>query len=192
MKMFRAKNGQRAFLTKGLAAMGYDIPASIGSAIASGRRVVCLTGDGSATMNMQELEVIARLKLPIKVFISDNNGYAMIYGSQSGNFNGRLAGCNKESGLTLPDMGKIAAAFGIRTIYLNDEGELKAKVTETLAGDEPTVCVAKTDITQKVLPKQANYMKDNGQMASRPLDDMAPLLPREEYEGLKNLQFIKP
>lgn len=185
MKSLRLKRGQRAFNTKGLAAMGYDIPACIGSAIGSGRRVACVTGDGSAAMNMQELEVIHRLNLPVKLFISDNQGYAMIYGSQNGNFKGHLTGCNEQSGLTLPDMGRIAEAFGIRTVRLDDESRLKETVAETLSGEGPALCVAKTDITQPILPKQANYMQENGQMASRPLDDMTPLLPREEFEALR-------
>lgn len=185
MKVLRIKKGQRSFLTKGLAAMGYDIPACIGSCIASGRRTVCLTGDGSAAMNMQELEVIRRLHLPIKLFISDNQGYAMIYGSQKGNFKGRLTGCTKESGLTLPDMGKIAGAFGIPSLRIEDEAHIKEQVEKALNMDGPVVCVARTDITQPILPKQANYMKEDGQMASRPLDDMTPLLDREEYEALR-------
>lgn len=186
MKSFRIKHGQRAFMTKGLAAMGYDIPSCIGSALGSGRRVVCVTGDGSAAMNMQELEVIHRLNLPVKIFISDNHGYAMIYGSQNGNFKGRLTGCTDTSGLTLPDMGKIAAAFGIKTMRIETEGKLKEIVSDILSSEGPALCVVKTDITQPILPKQANYMKEDGQMASRPLDDMAPLLPRDEYECLRN------
>lgn len=186
MKSLQIKRGQRAFMTKGLAAMGYDIPASIGSALASGRRVICVTGDGSAAMNMQELEVIRRLHLPVKLFISDNQGYAMIYGSQKGNFKGHLTGCTEGSGLTLPDMGKIASAFGIHVLRLEDEAQLPEIVKEALSYDGPILCVVRTDITQPILPKQANYMKENGQMASRPLDDMTPLLPREEYERLRD------
>lgn len=185
MKIFRIKWGQRAFLTKGLAAMGYDIPASIGSCIGSGRkRTVCLTGDGSAAMNMQELEVIKRLNLPVKLFISDNSGYAMIYGSQNGNFHGRLTGCTKESGLTLPDMKAIGEAFGIKGMHIESENEIKEKVAEVLEYSGPVVCTAHTDITQNVLPKQTNYMTEDGQMASRPIDDMTPLLGREEYKEM--------
>ena len=185
MKMIRLKKGQRTFSTKALAAMGYDVPSCIGSCIASGgKRVICLTGDGSIAMNMQELEVIKRRKLPIKIFVSDNHGYAMIYGSEKGNF-GRLAGCNAESGLTLPDMYQVASAFGIHTMHIKNENHLSEQVAEVLDYDGPVVCTVNSDITQPVLPKQANYMKEDGQMASRPLDDMAPLLSRDEYESLK-------
>lgn len=201
MKVFKVKWGQRTFLNKGLAAMGYDVPASIGSAFANKRiyeaskdkkinklcnravsdraKVVCVTGDGSIAMNMQELEVIARYQLPVKIFVSDNAGYSMIYGSQNGNFH-RLTGCNKESGLTLPNMENIAKAFGIKAMSILNEENLKEKIAEVLRSDEPVVCRVNTDIQQKILPRQCNYMREDGQMASRPLYDMTPLI-----EGLE-------
>ena len=183
MKVFRVKRGQRAFLTKGLAAMGYDLPASIGSCIGSGgRRTICVTGDGSAVMNMQELEVIKRLGLPVKIFIVDNGGYGMIYSSQNGNFKGRLTGCTAESGLTLPDMKKVVESFGIKGFHIETAVELPNVVKEVLEWSGPAVCTVKADIKQKILPRQTNYMREDGQMASRPLEDMTPLLDREEYE----------
>lgn len=184
MKSFKIKWGQRAFLTKGLAAMGYDIPACVGSCLGSGmRRTICVTGDGSACMNMQELEVIQRYQLPVKIFISDNSGYSMIYQSQINNFN-KLSGCNEDSGLTLPDFGKIASAFGIKVFHINDEDNLKDNIKNILDEDGPSVTIVKTDIQQKILPKQTNYMKKNGQMASRPLEDMTPLLTRKEISDV--------
>jgi acetolactate synthase-1/2/3 large subunit len=201
MKVFEIKEGQRAFLTKGLAAMGYDIPACIGSAVAmqnrqtaseagtadagvSGRstgQVVCVTGDGSAAMNLQELEVIARRQLPIKLFISDNSGYSMIYGSQNGNFH-RLTGADRASGLTLPNMAAVAGAFGIHAVEIPNEDHLQAQIAEVLEYPGPVVCRVHTDIEQKILPKQASYMREDGQMASRPLYDMAPLVDPEELQ----------
>lgn len=188
MKVFQIKWGQRAFLTKGLASMGYDIPASVGSCIGSGlKRVACITGDGSFAMNMQELEVIKRNHLPIKLFVVDNSGYSMIYQSQNNNFKGHLTGCTKENGLTLPDMGKIAEAIGIKAMYVDKNEELSQTVSNALDYDGPVVCVVKTDITQQILPKQVSYMREDGQMASRPLEDMGPLLDRDELERiLKN------
>lgn len=183
MKVFQIKWGQRAFLTKGLAAMGYDIPACVGSCIASGgKRTVCVTGDGGSVMNMQELEIIHRKNLPVKLFILDNQGYSMIYHSQNGNFKGRLTGCTEESGLTLPDMGNVAKAFGIKSMRIQTEEQLSQQVRQALEYEGPVVCVVNVDIGQKVLPKQANYMREDGQMVSRPLEDMAPLLEREELE----------
>ena len=182
MKVFEIKKGQRAFLSSGLASMGYDIPSSIGSCVASGgKRTVCITGDGSIAMNIQELEVIKRLNFPIKLFVTDNSGYSMIYQSQSGNF-GRLTGCTADDGLTLPDMGKVAEAFGIKSFMIENPDKLETIVKETLGYDGPALCVVKTDITQKILPKQVNYMKEDGQMASRPIEDMGPLLDRDELK----------
>ncbi len=188
MKSFEIKRGQRAFLTKGLAAMGYDLPASIGSCIASGgRRTVCVTGDGSASMNMQELEVIHRLNLPVKIFVAQNEGYGMIYGTQQGNFHGRLTGSTRQSGLTLPDLRKVAEAFGIKGMHIQNEDRLRQQIKAVLDYDGPVVCTYHADIAQKILPKQANYMRKDGQMASRPLEDMAPLLDREELaECMRN------
>ena len=133
-------------------------------------------------MNMQELEVIKRRNLPVKIFVSDNQGYSMIWGSQTGNFKGNLTGCTVDSGLTLPDMAKIAEAFGIKAMHIENEEHLSEQVAEVMNYSGPVVCTIHADIQQKILPKQANYMREDGQMASRPLDDMAPLLERDEIE----------
>ncbi len=184
MKALRLKKGQRAFLNKSMAAMGYDVPACVGSCIGSGgRRVICVTGDGSIAMNIQELEVIKRLNLLVKIFVADNSGYSMIWHSQNGNFKGKLTGCTIESGLSLPDFKKVAEAFGIKAYGLSDESELENTVKDVLEYDGPALCVVKADIQQKILPKQCNYMDENGQMQSRPLEDMAPLLDRDELSG---------
>jgi acetolactate synthase-1/2/3 large subunit len=184
MKVLRLKKGQRAFLNKSMAAMGYDIPACVGSCIGSGsRRVICVTGDGSAVMNIQELEVIKRFNLPVKIFIADNSGYSMIWHSQNGNFKGHLTGCTVDSGLTLPDLKKVAESFGIMAMEISEEKKLQSTVKEALDFDGPVVCVVKTDIMQKVLPKQSNFMNEKGQMESRPLQDMTPLLERDELKN---------
>lgn len=183
MKVFEIKWGQRAFLTKGLASMGYDVPACVGSCLGSGKkRTVCITGDGSFAMNLQELEVIWRLQLPIKIFVVDNSGYSMIYQSQNNNFKGALTGCTQMSGLTLPEAEKIAKAFGIKSKCIKQKDYLEKVVKETLEEEGPVICKVMTDITQQILPKQTNYMKEDGQMASRPLEDMSPLLERAELK----------
>lgn len=183
MKALRLKKGQRAFLNKSMAAMGYDVPASVGSCIGSGRRrTICVTGDGSIAMNMQELEVIRRLQLPVKLFVADNQGYSMIYHSQNGNFKGELTGCTEDSGLTLPDMKKIAEAFCIQAYYIEKEEHLAERIHEVLSAEGPAVCVFRADIMQKILPKQYSFMNARGQMESSPVEDMVPLLEREELK----------
>ena len=182
METFRIKKGQRAFLTKGLASMGFDLPASIGSCIASGgRRTVCLTGDGGFMMNIQELASLHRLNLPVKIFVLDNKGYAMIYNSQSGNFR-RFSGADSESGLELPDIAGVAKSFGIHSEKIQTASEMKQKIAEVLAYDGPVVCCVDGYIGQQILPRQVNYRREDGQMASRPLEDMAPLLTRDELK----------
>lgn len=182
MYAFRIKKGQRAFLTKGLASMGFDLPACIGSCLAGGgRRTVCITGDGGFLMNIQELATLHYLNLPIKLFILCNDGYGMIYNSQAGNFK-RLTGCTKESGLEIPDMKAVVESFKIKCFCIDSEAELDEKINAVLSHEGPAVCTVKVYIGQKILPRQTNYMKDNGQMASRPLEDMSPLLGRDEFK----------
>lgn len=183
MYSFRIKKGQRAFLTKGLASMGFDLSACIGSCIAGGnRRTVCVTGDGGFLMNVQELATLKYQNLPIKIFILCNDGYGMIYNSQTGNFK-RLTGCNKESGLGMPDMKSIVEGFGIKCFEILNEDALDAKIKDVLSYDGPAICNVNVFIGQKILPRQTNYMKEDGQMASRPLEDMSPLLSREEFDA---------
>jgi len=178
---FRIKKGQRAFLTKGLASMGFDLPASIGSCIAGGgRRTVCITGDGGFLMNVQELATLKYLNLPVKIFVLCNEGYGMIYNSQQGNFK-RLTGCTLKSGLAMPDIKSVVEGFGVKCFEISSETELDKTIDEVLSFDSPCVCCVKVFIGQKILPRQTNYMKPDGQMASRPLEDMSPLLDRDEF-----------
>ena len=183
MYSFRIKKGQRAFLTKGLASMGFDMSACIGSCLAGGkRRTVCITGDGGFLMNVQELATLKKLNLPIKIFILCNEGYGMIYNSQVGNFK-RLEGCTPDSGLPMPDIKSVVKGFNVKCFDLSDTKKLDKTVDEVLAYDGPAICTVKVYIGQKILPRQTNYMKENGQMASRPLEDMSPLLERDEFNS---------
>lgn len=178
---FRIKKGQRAFLTKGLASMGFDLSACIGSCLASGkRRTVCITGDGGFMMNVQELATLYSLNLPIKLFILCNEGYGMIYNSQFGNFK-RLTGCTKDSGLGMPNLKDIVESFKVKCFTIDSEVGLSQSIGDVLSYDGPAVCCVKVFIGQKILPRQTNYMKKDGQMASRPLEDMSPLLDRDEF-----------
>ena len=183
MYTLRFKKGQRAFTTKGLASMGFDLSACIGSCLAGDRRrTICITGDGGFMMNVQELATLRQLALPIKIFILCNEGYGMIYNSQAGNFK-RLTGCTRDSGLVLPDIRKVVEAFGVKCFSVERESELSRVVDETLAFDGPAICTVKIYIGQKIMPRQTNYMKPDGQMASRPLEDMSPLLDRDEFNS---------
>ena len=124
MQTFRVKKGQRVFCTKGLASMGYGFPSAIGACLASGgRRTVGVNGDGGFIMNIQELETVRRLNLPIKLFVLCNHGYGAIQATQTNLFNKHFVDCNEESGLTIPPIAKVANAFGLKTISIYSNSE---------------------------------------------------------------------
>jgi acetolactate synthase-1/2/3 large subunit len=183
MCVFKVKKGQRVFSTKGLASMGFDLPAAIGAAVASGRRTICVTGDGGFQMNIQELETLRRLQLPVKIFIIDNNGYATIFNSQKGAFDDRLTGCTPESGLTLPDCLRQAHVYGIETAEINAAADLK-NLNGLLLGSKPLVCRVNVAINQALLPRQTSYRNAQGQMESLPLEYMKPLVSDDEMKTI--------
>jgi acetolactate synthase-1/2/3 large subunit len=192
MTVFKIKKGQRVFSTKGLASMGFDIPASIGACLASGKkRTICVTGDGSFQMNVQELETLARLNLPVKIFVLDNGGYALIRNSHMGAFNGRLTACTPESGLTLPDVLKQARVYGIKSVLIDEKFDLGG-LSELLEGPGPLIGKVKVDIAQKLIPRQASYRNSQGQMESLPLEEMIPRLSDEEMEEIMLIPRFKP
>jgi acetolactate synthase-1/2/3 large subunit len=183
MQGFKVKKGQRVFTTKGLAAMGYGLPSTIGAVLASGgRRTVCVNGDGGFQMNIQELETIRRLNLPIKIFVLDNDGYAAIRGTQTNLFEGHLVACTRDSKLTMPNIIDVAKAYKLRTVAIASNGELQSKVSETSNGNDPVICVVNVPIDLPIMPKQVSYKRKDGQMESLPLEYMNPPLSEEEFK----------
>ena len=182
MQAFKVKKGQRVFCTKRLASMGYGLPSTVGACLAAnGARTCCVTGDGGVVMNIQELETIHRLNLPIKLFIIRNKGYGAIKATQTNIFNKHFVACDPESGLTIPDIGAIARAYGFKTVAINNNSELKDKVTEVLDYEGPVVCEVFTPIGLTARPKQVSYKNSKGQMESLPLEYMNPPLPEDEF-----------
>jgi acetolactate synthase I/II/III large subunit len=182
MQAFRCKAGQRVFNSEGLGPMGFGIPAAIGGCVASGgRKTVCLDGDGGVVMNIQELEVVRRLNLPIKFFILDNNGYGSIRQSQNAYFNGRFVASEPSSGLTLPDMTKVAGSYGIESCVIHNHDELEAGLRAVLSHDRPVVCVVKITPSQATSPRVASGQRKDGSMYSKPMEDMWPFLERDEF-----------
>lgn len=183
MQTFQVKKGQRVFCTKGLASMGYGLPSAIGACLASGgQRTVGVNGDGGFVMNIQELETIARMQLPIKMFVLSNGGYGAIKATQTNLFSGHLVACNKESNLTLPHVAKIAEAYGLKTVVIYNNTELESKVQEVLSLDGPVICEVMTPIGLTAFPKQVSYKRSDGQMESKPLEYMNPPISDEEME----------
>lgn len=183
MQTFRVKKGQRVFSTKGLASMGFGVPATIGACLAGGgRRTVCVNGDGGFQMNIQELETIHRLNLPIKIFVLNNQGYAQIHATQKNIFAGHYVACDEASNLTLSPISDVAAAYRLRTVQIYKNDELQEKVHEVLSGDDPVICEVFVPLDLSAFPKQVSYKRSDGQMESLPLEYMNPMLPEEEME----------
>jgi acetolactate synthase-1/2/3 large subunit len=177
----KLKKGQRAVATGGLGAMGYGLPAAIGGCIGSGgRRTISVDGDGGFMLNIQELEVAKRLHLPIKFFVLNNNGYASIRASQSGYFKETI-GCDASTGMTLPDIGKLAHAFGIQSFHINDQSDLRASIRAVLDSDGPAICEVMVQPDQAIGPRITSKLGGNGVMVSSPLEDLFPFLEREEF-----------
>jgi acetolactate synthase-1/2/3 large subunit len=179
----KLKKGQRAVATGGLGAMGYGLPAAIGGCIGSGgRRTISVDGDGGFVLNIQELEVAKRLNLPIKFFVLNNDGYASIRASQNGYFK-EVLGCDSSSGLTLPNVGKLAHAFGIPSFRIIDQRELRASIRQVLECDGPALCEVMVPPDQTIGPRITSKLGKDGAMVSSPLEDLFPFLEREEFRS---------
>jgi acetolactate synthase I/II/III large subunit len=140
---WRVKLGQQFTYAGALGSMGQGIPGAIGAALATGKRVISVIGDGGFMLNIQELEVVRRLNLPIKFFVIDNGGYGAIRNTQDAYFAGRRVGCDADSGLTLPSIGGLVEAFGIDTMTLIANRTIHEIVEIALDGNEPVVVVVK-------------------------------------------------
>ena len=175
----RLKRDQRLYTNSGSASMGYDLPAAIGAAVASGRRVVCLAGDGSIQMNLQELQTIKTNRLPIKIFILNNGGYHSIKQTQA-NFFGRLHGCDATSGVECPDAGALARTYGFPYIRVTGAQAMDGAFAATLSGEGAAICEVVLDPAQPFAPKQSSRRLSDGRMVSAPLEDLAPFLERDE------------
>ena len=183
MQTFRVKKGQRVFSTKGLASMGFGVPATIGACLAGERRrTVCVNGDGGFQMNIQELETIRRLNLPIKIFVLNNQGYAQIHATQKNIFAGHYVACDEESNLTLAPISAVASAYRLKTVQIYNNQELEGKVKEVLDYEGPVICEVMVPIDLSAFPKQVSYKRSDGQMESLPLEYMNPMLSEEEMK----------
>lgn len=181
----RVRGTQRLYTNSGSASMGYELPAAIGASVANrGHRVICIAGDGSIMMNLQELQTIIGNRMPVKIFIINNNGYLSIRQSQMNNFPDNVTGCGPETGVSMPDFSKLSSAFGFRVHRASTPAELDGVLLEALGDDAPCVCEVVVDQAQQFEPKLASKRMPDGTMASPPPEDMAPFLPREELEAV--------
>lgn len=181
------KENTRLICNSGAASMGYDLPAAIGCCFATGKKnIICLTGDGSIQMNLQELQTIVFHKLPIKIFVVNNQGYHSMRQTEGNLFpEYTKVGIGPESGdLSFPEMSKIAAAYGIPYMSASTNAEIPEMIEKMLHTEGYAMCEIFVDINQKFEPKSATKKLEDGTLVSPPLEDLAPFLPREELEKI--------
>lgn len=179
---FRLKKGQKMKNAAGLGSMGFGLPYAIGSCLANNkRRTILINGDGAFQLNIQELETLHRLNLPVKMFIWNNAGYASIRSMQRNNFEGHYVASDPNSGLTMPAIRRVAEAYGFRTYQIRNNRELDAVLPEIMKDDVPLLCEIMVLPEETVSPRVKAIVGENGRMMSGPLEEMWPFL--EESSG---------
>lgn len=182
----KVKQGQRMFTNSGCAAMGYGLPAAVGVAVSdNSKRTICIDGDGSVMMNVQELATVAHNKLNVKLIILNNNGYLSIRQTQRNLFQPPFIGIDSESGVGFPNFEKLADAFGLKYFRIDYENTSDEILKQVLDCDGPCVCEAVVDPNQNFEPKSSSKVLPDGRIVSPSLDDMAPFLAREEFEKIR-------
>lgn len=176
------KEGQRYITSGAQAEMGYTLPASIGISIARQKgEVLGITGDGSLQLNIQEFQTIVHHNLPVKTFVWNNGGYLSIRNTQTKFFGSRLIGTDNTSGVSLPNLEKIAHAYGIAYVKISGSEQVEENIQKVLSLKEPVICEVMCLPDQEIVPTVSSVKKEDGTMVSRPLEDMYPFLEREEF-----------
>ncbi len=182
----KIKQGQRMFTNSGCAAMGYGLPAALGVAVSdNSRRTICVDGDGSVMMNVQELATIAHNRLNVKIVLLNNNGYHSIRQTQTNLFKPPFVGIDPESGVGFPDFRLLAAAFGLKYFRADKEDGSAEVVRRALESDGACILEAVVDPSQNFAPKSSSRVLPDGRIVSSPPDDMAPFLDRTEFESVR-------
>jgi acetolactate synthase-1/2/3 large subunit len=175
--------GQRLMTSTGLGEMGFGLPAAIGASFALERgEVMCLNCDGGMMLNLQELQTIVHHQLPIKIFVFNNDGYLMIKHTQNALFKAGFVGTNKASGVSCPAFSKLGAAFDLPTFQINHWEECDAVLEAVQLAEGPLICEVFMHPEQLFSPKLSLVVKEDGSLVSPPLEDLSPLLPREQIE----------
>ncbi len=174
---FKPKLGQKMKNAAGLGSMGFGLPYAIGACLANGgRRTILINGDGAFQMNIQELETLARLKLPVKIFIWNNQGYASIRSMQNNIFGGFQVASGESSGLTLPDTVRVAEAYGLRTFRISDNRQLEEQIERILNAEGPILCELLISPDETVSPRTKTIVHEDGTLESYPLERMWPIV----------------
>jgi len=182
MQTFKTKLGQRLSTSSGHASMGFGLPGAIGACIGNNRKdTICISGDGGLQMNIQELQTIVHYNLPIKLFVLNNNGYLTIKATQQNHF-GRFVGAEQSSGVTCPDIIKVATAYGLQNVRIANTEELNLKIDSILQAQGPIVCEIMMEENQPLIPRVSSLKKPDGTIISKPIEDLYPFLSREEFK----------
>lgn len=180
---FRVKKGQKFFTNSGFASMGWGLPAAIGACMAHDRkRVVCIAGEGGLQMTIQELATVMHHRLPIKLFVYNNGGYLTIKQSQEIGCGGRLMGCNKDSGISFPDLLKMGAAYGIPSVRIDSQENLKSRIEEIVNREGPVLCELVMDPDQPQISRAIPRYLPDGTSQQTAFEDLHPFLDREELK----------
>ena len=175
--------GQRLMTSTGLGEMGFGLPAAIGASFALDHgEVMCLNCDGGMMLNLQELQTIAHHKLPIKIFVFNNDGYLMIKHTQNALFKAGYVATDRASGISCPDFSKIGAAFDMPTYQIHQWDECDAVLEQVQSAKGPLICEVFMHSEQLFTPKLSLVVKEDGSLVSPPLEDLSPLLPRAVIE----------
>jgi acetolactate synthase-1/2/3 large subunit len=173
---FQLTQGQRYLVSGGLGAMGYTLPSAIGAGITEINNIIGVTGDGSAQFNVQDLATLTNSQKNISLFIINNEGYASIRNTQKSFFGAEFIGCSEESGVLMPDWKLIAEAYKLNYYKFKKPLNLITEIKRILDLPGPKIIEIIAQIEQEVLPGVANYIDENGDLRSRPLDNMIPEL----------------
>lgn len=183
----RVQEGQTAFTSACMGAMGWDLPALVGACVADlNRRGVMVTGDGSFLFNIQELMLVGFNRLNAKLFISNNDGYQSIRNTQNRFFEGRQVGTDTQSGVANPNFEDLAKAFNLKYICIHTNDELVSAISTVFSDKDPWIVELKISKEQQRF-RANSYLKPDGTIASRPMEDMDPLLPREELAKIMSM-----
>lgn len=178
---FRLKKGQKMKNAAGLGSMGFGLPYSIGACLANDRRrTILVNGDGAFQMNIQELETVVRMNLPVKMFIWNNEGYASIRSMQKNTFDGHYVASGESSGLQMPEITRVAAAYGITTYVMRDNQEMERLMPEVLGTDGPVLCEVIVSPEETVSPRTKTIHREDGSLCSMDLENMWPILEEKE------------
>lgn len=188
---FKVKKEQRLINPLGNFPMGYALPAAIGAWFKTHKnRIICIIGDGSLQMNIQELQTIIKHKIPIKIFVINNHSYGIVKQFQEIYFNSRYEGTSSKGGYSCPDFIKIAKAYGLSTSQIKSNSEITKKISQTLASKGPILCEVIIDENQKIIPKLSAIKTADGYI-SKPIEDQMPLLKKTQLQKIMTIDLVE-